>query len=265
VRLPLDEPPFDAVVRPLVTAADRRRLTHGLLRRAVFRAVDGEWTVPCGPARGRFRPADPYELHRFQRLIGERAFIEDLLTEVRVDDVVWDVGAQIGLHAVLVGSLLEGGQIECFEPNPRNVERLRTHLELNDVPAEVHRLALGATAGTAQFDRQSYAFGEGGREVATTESTTDTFTADRRRGDDLVGQACARPDVVKMDIEGGEVDAIRGMEGTLETTRSAFVEVHPEMAGRGAPTVREDLRRLGFVTRTLDADTPGPFRIVARR
>jgi FkbM family methyltransferase len=37
-----------------------------------------------------------------------------------------------------------------------------------------------------------------------------------------------QPDIVKIDVEGAELQVLRGMESTLSTVRTLFLEVHPD-------------------------------------
>ena len=69
------------------------------------------------------------------------------------------------------------------------------------------------------------------------------------RGDDLPNLPV--PTVVKIDVEGYEVEVIRGMHGILGGVRAMFIEIHFQiLAQRGmmhAPTrLVKDLQRLGF-------------------
>jgi hypothetical protein len=84
------------------------------------------------------------------------------------------------------------------------------------------------------------------------------FSADTQREmvevvpGDLLGDL-AKPDVVKIDVEGFELEVIRGMRSVLGSVRAAFIEVHfgllEERGMRQAPSeIVAELKGLGFNT-----------------
>src|SRR5207244_898624 len=93
----------------------------------------------------------------------------------------------------------------AFEPLPRNLEFLERHIRLNEL-ANVHveALAIAAASGEAHFRVAQHAsmggLAEGGDLRVVTASIDDLIASGR----------AARPDFIKMDIEGAESDALRG-------------------------------------------------------
>jgi hypothetical protein len=83
--------------------------------------------------------------------------------------------------------------------------------------------------------------------------------------DHLVACHAAPPRVVKLDIEGGELDALRGASRTLVDHRPIVVS---ELTGDHGPAAVEFLRRRGYRMWDLESgrpvgDGPHPFMIVA--
>lgn len=145
---------------------------------------------------------------------------------VRPGMTVYDLGAHVGFYTLLF-SRLAGPEavVHAFEPVGRNVGYLRKHLELNRaVNARIHELAVGRETGMVAFD--SSPGWSMGRVVARSGAGVSLFSAVSL--DDFVyGQGHQAPDVVKMDIEGGEVDALAGMSRLLAERRPALlVSVH---------------------------------------
>lgn len=102
-------------------------------------------TVSLGDYTARFRITTSAERWWFDAddLRGERPVLEDFLENVRDDDVVFDVGANIGLYTCFFGQAVSAGQVVAFEPQSTNADRLVENVELNGVDAQIHRLALG--------------------------------------------------------------------------------------------------------------------------
>lgn len=150
-------------------------------------------------------------------------------SSLRKGHVFIDIGAHIGVHALPVAKImgeLGGGRIYAFEPNPHAADILRALAEANGLDIEVVPLALSDSQGelTLRSDDRypeadlgvGSAFGSG-EPLANVHST---------RFDDWARSAgLDRLDVVKIDVEGGELAALRGMENTLRTLRPRLVVV----------------------------------------
>jgi len=160
----------------------------------------------------------------------EDRFQRRMFGEIRPNDCVWDVGANVGLYSVQFSRIVgASGKVVAFEPSPRNLARLRSAtVSLQNVV--VVPMALGDTVGSMTFAEGSDATGATSRVVDRAEHPTGaTVEVEVHRGDDLVRASRAdEPDVIKIDTEGFEIDVIRGLEQTLRGSklRALFVEIH---------------------------------------
>jgi FkbM family methyltransferase len=143
----------------------------------------------------------------------ERAKQKAFAATIRPGDVVYDLGANVGFYSLLA-SVLVGplGQVASFEPVPRNLEFLRTHMELNDVSnCSIFDAAVCNSNGKASFD-----FGAGSLMGHLTAKPEGAFTVRTVTLDRLVDSGELRPpNVVKCDIEGAEYDALAGAIHTV--------------------------------------------------
>lgn len=130
--------------------------------------------------------------------------------------LVLDIGASLGLWAVPLGRIVRnhGGRLWCFEPNPENIPWLTSNLEANDLcgVAEVHPVAVGARAGTVHLGPREPG---GGNAAITVDAGTDADIAVAVRRIDDYSFPCA-VSFVKMDVEGFELEVLRGMRELLE-------------------------------------------------
>ncbi len=134
-----------------------------------------------------------------------------------------DVGANIGWFTV-IGSRLVGsrGRVIAFEPDPDNVRLLRRAVARNHCGnVTVHPCAVGAESGTARLFRSSDNQGDHRLEVAS--DRRDSVVVAVRSLDDSLGHAAADAGVIKMDTQGSEAAALRGMRKLL--TRNPRVRV----------------------------------------
>lgn len=144
---------------------------------------------------------------------------------VRPNDWFIDVGANVGLVSLTAAKLVgSGGRVLAFEPNVVLVDRLRSSLVRNDIRnVEVIPVALGEENTSAHLATSSQ-HGTGTlREGIGSEVTV-------RKGDDLLPQIPADIWVfVKLDVEGYELRALRGMQSLLRRPKTGFyVEITGE-------------------------------------
>jgi FkbM family methyltransferase len=185
----------------------------------------------------------------------EPALVRFLRDELRRGDVMVDVGAHIGVHALAAAARLRrlgGGSVVAFEPAHDSASKLRAAAARNRLQLTVVEAALGAEPGTAELradpaydaaDAGVRSLHARGPRVQTVPVTTfDAWAAAAR---------LERLDLVKLDVEGAELEALRGMAGSLGRLRprALVVEVKQrvlEQAGVDGDEVREYLNRLGY-------------------
>ncbi len=138
---------------------------------------------------------------------------------LRPGQVMFDVGANVGLYALLASKCVGlKGKVIAFEPLPGNLDYLRTHLALNRVAnVEVLAAAVGRAPGRASFlaaGSRSMGRLDGGGSLEVGVVSLDSLLASGR---------LPPPDAIKMDIEGGEVDALLGAQAILREHRPTIV------------------------------------------
>jgi FkbM family methyltransferase len=151
----------------------------------------------------------------------EREVVRLLSALVGTGATVFDVGANLGFFALLASRVVgPTGHVVAFEPDPSNVERIRRNLRHNPGrTVDVEALAVADEAGEARFHIGHQ--DEVGSLLRDPQHVTDrsvavpTVSLDRY----LDEHAIERVDFLKMDIEGAEVLALRGMQRGLEAGR----------------------------------------------
>ena len=134
-------------------------------------------------------------------------------------DVVVDVGANVGCIALLAATLVgESGSVVAVEPNPDNLQLLYAGMVLNDV-ANVrvlpHAASVRSEVRSLSRDTSNtnlVAAQAPGRSVYTQTVVLDEVLA-----------SLPRLDLVKMDVEGHEIDAFDGFRAAIERHRPALV------------------------------------------
>ncbi|MDH5506337.1 MAG: FkbM family methyltransferase, partial [Anaerolineae bacterium] len=163
-----------------------------------------------------------------------QAALRDL---VRPGDVAYDVGANIGyISLMLARAVGAGGRVFAFEALPSNQERLRANLALNPEIANVTVAAKAVSGGPGEIEFHVHASGGMGKAAGSAgrqEDYQETIRVAATSLDDFVyEQGNPAPQIIKLDIEGGEVLALPGMRRLLAESRpTLLVELHgPESA-----------------------------------
>lgn len=160
-----------------------------------------------------------------------------------------DIGANIGMITLHAHSLIGStGCIDCFEPNPECVERLRRHLQINGIQnVAIHTCALSDEVGNLNLNLSS--------EHSGTATLTEVNEVKRTLpvrvcvGDELLMEG-PRINVMKVDVEGYEMKVLSGLQQTLKTSKpmiiTELIEGHLHRAGSSVAAVTELLGTLGY-------------------
>ena len=162
-----------------------------------------------------------------------------LLPLVKRDAVVWDVGANIGIYAVLLAAAAPYGRVEAFEPVPASHERLNDNVRANALTnVTTHFVALSDATGTARMAVHPDA--HGCDQIGEVDDDAEAIEVPTLTGEEfLATTGLGDPDVVKVDIEGHEPQFLAGAWGMFERRRPVLMmEVNPT-SWSGEAQVRE--------------------------
>ena len=169
---------------------------------------------------------------------------------------VYDVGAFHGLLTMFFASRAK--TVVCFEPNTQNRGRLMENLRLNGIKnVEVRSTGVGSRremlkmVGSPLMPGFASVNGKTVEELLRAGVETVAEEISIVTLDEEIPQAgLPAPDFIKFDIEGWEIEALKGARHTLELHRPAlFLEMHGETVGEKKRKVAEIvafLRELGY-------------------
>jgi FkbM family methyltransferase len=139
-----------------------------------------------------------------------------LLQWLSPGDIVVDVGANIGTHAVAFAKAVgPAGLVLAFEPQPQTFELLRGNLERNmihNVQARAAGLSDAEEQGFITDLDDTHIFNSGGASIHTSSDSASKLRVPLLPLDASSLKACS---LVKIDVEGMEAAVIRGMSETL--------------------------------------------------
>lgn len=226
--------------------------------------------VMSGPARGQYLSLDLRREASYWLGTYDRSKIRHVLRYCRKGMTAYDCGAYLGYYtAVFAAAVGARGRVVVLEPDPNNFRRIALHATLNNWDrATILPVALGVEHSRVQFvlavdSAQSHIRG------SVVGRTPTAFSVPERRDhevevecvslDELVFErGYPAPDVIKLDLEGAEVDALRSCPRVASEVRPVFLaELHSPVA----ETVAADfVRRYDYVA--ADMRLPGPTTLL---
>lgn len=153
--------------------------------------------------------------------------------------VVYDVGAYHGILTLFFASRCS--RVIAYEPNEINHARLIENIRLNNLNnVQVRKLGVGSEPGSGTL-KYSPAMAGGGtldpNAIAPVSQAIQITTLDH----DIAAFALPVPDLIKIDIEGWELEALHGARATIEAHHpDLLLEMHGE-------TMSEKRRKAGEI------------------
>jgi FkbM family methyltransferase len=181
----------------------------------------------------------------YWELANQRRFSAHL----RPGDVVYDVGAHVGLYTLLSsGAVRADGHVYAFEPFARNLEYLRRHIALNRllnctvVDAAISDATSEQYFEPTEHDSAGHLSGSGSVRVRTVSLDDFVFGSEGHRP----------PTVMKINAEGAEMDVLKGGRRTIaEFMPTIFLSTHSDEINRQCT---EFLKALGYPLEHMAAD-----------
>ena len=180
----------------------------------------------------------------FMRLHERDRSFQHSLALVDRADIIFDVGANVGVWSLLAAKRNPAASIHAFEPAPVTAAQLRRHVELNRASIKVVESAVGADETARPFfavtqgnTGASSFYGEEG--VVPLQVTVSTLDAYVRR------ENLARVDLLKVDAEGAEMLVFEGARELLSSAAAPaiFFETSDRLCARSGVTV-QDVKQL---------------------
>ncbi len=139
---------------------------------------------------------------------------------VTANSVVLDVGANIGNHTVFFAKVLGAAKVLAFEPQEHCHETLATNIQLNglDGRAVAYNCLIGSKTGSGQMARFNARNLGGTAFFAADGGEVSMFALD----DVIEPQDLQRLDLIKIDVEGMQLEVLEGAKGILEHRRPAL-------------------------------------------
>jgi FkbM family methyltransferase len=206
------------------------------------------------PLSLKFKSATYQGRFLYYRGIYEERVIRELAKRLSPSMTFVDVGANVGLYTVIAGHLLSRGRVIAIEPQPDLCSILRENVALNQLSnVKVHECALGQESHRADLfqvsrtnDGQATLKPGGGQ-------TFGSIAVSVRAPKEIIDGPIQG---MKIDVEGGELDVLRGFADVFQRGVPSFIfleciEAHLQRFGDSTEDLLEFLRDFGFSVRCL--------------
>ena len=210
------------------------------------RTVKRPWTIPLVPGRViKCYPHCQISSGTLYYRLPERSSMRFLLDFLHPGDTMIDVGANVGTYSLLA-TTIDDVSVVAFEPSGLTHDRARRNFELNRVEGRVRlmRQAVGATSGVAVI---SVGLGPQNKVLGPADSGEEVPMATL---DDLLPSTPGPVSLVKVDVEGGELDVLAGGQRLIERDAPALILEVNDAAG-----TERQLKELGYECYSYDADS----------
>lgn len=174
--------------------------------------------------------------------------------------IMVDIGAHVGYFSLLGASLVgNSGKIYAFEPEPENYKLLSDNIKRNGYQnVSAQNKAVSGVSGQAELfisglDNGSHSIYQNEKRKTTGFVPVETVNLDEF----IRSEGSPKVDLIKIDVEGAEIDVIQGMTDTLnrEEAPTLLIEFCPfllEAAGKQPVDLIKLVRQLGFRIQYID-------------
>jgi FkbM family methyltransferase len=191
----------------------------------------GDYPYDCQVRTPRGLLTVPLESHHDMLTVNEIFCREDYAVGPEVRTVV-DIGSNIGVSALYFLTRNADARVWLYEPNPRNVERLRKNLAGYEQRYELEEKAVADFTGTAEFGVE-----ESGRYGGIGQETGEEISVETVHINDVLARVPGTIDVLKLDTEGFELQTVKAIDRAhLERIRLVYFETerkpepfHPDL------------------------------------
>jgi FkbM family methyltransferase len=142
---------------------------------------------------------------------------------LKAGQAVYDIGANVGFYTLFASVAVgDAGHVYSFEPFPENLRELRRHLDMNRIRnCTVIDAAVSSADGEAVFDPSEDR--SMGRLAAGGSLRVRTVALDGM----VARNEIRPPNLMKIDIEGGELECLRGGACVIQKFRPViFLATH---------------------------------------
>ena len=212
-----------------------------------------------------------WELDAVDELLSKAFYKPDFLALEALlspGDTAVDVGANVGTHSIMMGRRVgAGGRVIAFEPVPATAWAMRENLALNRIEnVQLVEAAVSDSCGSIEmnlFDPRYSAWNSRGAPVIDGIAPVEKVSVRAETLDEMLRTLdVERVNFLKIDVEGYEIDVLRGASGLLGSGAVDHLcfeisQLPLQASGHTAREVFDQLGSFGYLSYSFDEDTGG--------
>ncbi len=189
-----------------------------------------KFTVRVNGKEVYFGTEDSYSYNWFYPRYRDNGLHERKVTELILENCkraksFVDIGAHIGFFSCVVAKTFPKIDVHSFEMERQVFELLQKNVELNKTEnIKLYNYAISDSKKTVYYEKSQQP-----NEKTSLCKKNDKSVSTKSIALDDLGFV---PDVVKIDVEGTELDVLKGMSKVLSRVKAVFIEIHPELYKR---------------------------------
>jgi FkbM family methyltransferase len=209
------------------------------------------------PVRGEMSELKDYG--EFIYILSEQ-FVSEIYEKhynIKKGQVIVDIGANIGIFAVKAAKKVgESGKIIAIEPEKRNLEFLKKNVEANNLN---NVIIIPEGVWSKRTAKKLFLRGMGGHSFFRRSESYDDMNLDTL--DNILKDLdIEKINFIKMDIEGAEIEALKGANTTLKKKTSLAISGYHKI--NGIPTYKAIislLKKKGFSVTPVKCTSPNTY------
>jgi FkbM family methyltransferase len=181
-----------------------------------------------------FQMRMPVRYYKYYQDGYEKDNFEFFKSEIREDDTIFDIGGHIGLNAVLFAKLAPKGKIFVFEPAPNTFNIISKTLGINNLQhrVTVTQQAVSNKSGSTFFYMADTNLADNANSLIhhRTDKKLKKIEVQLTTIDEFIkANSIQKVDFIKMDVEGAELDALKGGIACLKKHKPKMtLGLHPQ-------------------------------------
>lgn len=184
----------------------------------------------------------------------EKVSMQHWIKICKISEVIFDIGAYHGIYALVAASIHENNKVFAFEPVEDSYKKMVRNVKLNNFSIHTFNCAISGKDGEAGFyniDASSSLIGSLNKESFTYGEKLIKHIIPVRSVNSIVKEFnLPKIDLMKIDVEGHEIEVLQGMYNHLEKDKpSIILEV---LTDERAQVINKLLKGLGYLYFDID-------------
>ena len=155
----------------------------------------------------------------------EKNVTDFIKKKLKKDSNVVDVGANLGFYSILFSTIASKGKIYAFEPENKNYKKILKNIKINNLKnIKLYNVGLSNFKSNRKLILTSK-INDGGHFIETN-SNFKKYNYQKIKTDKLDNIITTKKkfEIIKIDVEGHELEVLEGMKETLKKTKFIIIE-----------------------------------------